>query len=72
VTPRDAAGQGCQLSLRVRAGRDAGRRLFEHLSAQGVVADWREPDILRFAAVPLYNQYADIARLVQRLGSLLT
>jgi kynureninase len=67
VTPRDSAQQGCQLSLRVRAGRDAGRRLFEHLTAQGVVADWREPDILRFAAVPLYNQYADIARLVQRL-----
>ncbi len=72
VTPRDAAHQGCQLSLRVRTGRDAGRRLFEHLTAQGVVADWREPDILRFAAVPLYNQYADIARLVQRLGSQLT
>jgi kynureninase len=68
VTPRDPAQQGCQLSLRVRAGRDAGRRLFEHLAAQGVVADWREPDILRFAAVPMYNQFADIARLVQQLG----
>jgi kynureninase len=69
VTPRDAARQGCQLSLRVRAGRDAGRNLFEQLTTQGIVADWREPDILRFAAVPLYNQFADLARLVQQLGS---
>lgn len=63
LTPRDAARRGCQLSLRVRAGREAGRRLFDQLSAHGVVADWREPDILRVAPVPLYNSFADVARL---------
>jgi kynureninase len=70
VTPRDAAQRGCQVSLRVRAGRDTGRALFEQLGTQGVVLDWREPDILRLAPVPLYNRYEDIARLLQRLETL--
>ncbi|HTQ36997.1 MAG TPA: kynureninase [Steroidobacteraceae bacterium] len=70
VTPRAAAGHGCQLSLRVRAGREAGRALFAALAARGVVLDWREPDILRLAPVPLYNRYADVAYLLQCLESL--
>ncbi len=61
ITPRQAARRGCQLSLRLRAGREAGRRVFEDLGASGVVADWREPDILRIAPVPLYNRYAELA-----------
>lgn len=63
LTPRDAARRGCQLSLRVLAGRDAGRQLFDRLGAAGVVADWREPDILRIAPVPLYNRFAEVTRL---------
>ncbi len=63
LTPRDARRRGCQLSLRVREGREAGRRLFEFLGAHGVVADWREPDIVRVAPVPLYNTFAEVARL---------
>jgi kynureninase len=70
LTPRDVAQHGCQLSLRVRAGRAAGRALFDWLGAQGVVLDWREPDILRLAPVPLYNSYADIAHFLQRLETL--
>jgi kynureninase len=69
VTPRDAAQRGCQLSLRVRAGRAAGRELFEQLSARGIVLDWREPDILRIAPVPLYNRFADVAQFLQQLES---
>ncbi len=61
ITPRDATRRGCQLSLRLRAGRDAGRRVFEYLGASGVIADWREPDILRIAPVPLYNRFAELA-----------
>jgi kynureninase len=64
LTPRADAQRGCQLSVRVRAGRDAGRALFERLGAQGVVLDWREPDVLRFAPVPLYNRFEDVARLL--------
>lgn len=71
LTPRDVAQRGCQLSLRVRAGRATGRALFDALTAHGVVLDWREPDVLRLAPVPLYNRYTDIARFLQRLESLL-
>jgi kynureninase len=71
VTPRDEARRGCQLSLRVRAGREAGRKLFEHLVSEGIVADWREPDFLRVAFAPLYNRYEDIARLIEGLDQAL-
>jgi kynureninase len=71
ITPRAAQGRGCQLSLRVRAGRDAGRRLFELLASQAIVADWREPDILRIAPVPLYNQFQDLARFIDALDTAL-
>jgi kynureninase len=64
ITPLQAVRRGCQLSLRVRAGRDAGRSLFTNLEQAGVVPDWREPDVIRVAPVPLYNSYEDCARLV--------
>ncbi|PJK01242.1 kynureninase [Lysobacteraceae bacterium NML91-0213] len=62
VTPGDPAQRGCQLSLRVRAGRDAGRALFDHLAADGVLGDWREPDVIRISPAPLYNSHADVLR----------
>jgi kynureninase len=61
LTPRETSRRGSQLSLRLHAGREAGRRLFEDLGASGVVADWREPDILRIAPVPLYNSFEELA-----------
>jgi len=64
ITPSQAHRRGCQLSLRVRAGRQSGRALFEYLDAHGVVPDWREPDVVRVAPVPLYNRFEDCARLV--------
>ncbi|MET0291557.1 MAG: kynureninase [Steroidobacteraceae bacterium] len=67
VTPREPERRGCQLSLRVRAGAEAGRRLFAALESRGVVADWREPDIVRVAPVPLYNSFGDLAALVLAL-----
>lgn len=67
LTPRDARRRGCQLSLRVRAGREAGRRLFEMLTAAGVVTDWREPDIVRLAPAPLYNTFTEVARVGELL-----
>ncbi|NND44453.1 MAG: kynureninase [Xanthomonadales bacterium] len=68
ITPADPERRGCQLSLRVRAGREAGRRLFKYLHAHGVITDWREPDVIRVAPVPLYNRFEDCARF----GELLT
>ena len=45
--------------------RDAGRALFEHLAANGIVGDWREPDVIRVAPTPLYNRYVDCLRFVE-------
>jgi kynureninase len=67
VTPTSPDARGCQLSLRIRAGRERGRAVHAALEAQGIITDWREPDILRVAAVPLYNRYADVATLVTGL-----
>lgn len=64
LTPPDPARRGAQLSLRVRAGREAGRALFEHLSANGVLGDWREPDVIRISPAPLYNRFIDVLRFV--------
>lgn len=65
LTPRGPAQRGCQLSLRVRGGREQGRALFEHLAAHGVLGDWREPDVIRISPAPLYNTHADVLRFVR-------
>ena len=67
ITPVDPARRGCQLSLAVREGAGAGRELFGHLVREGIVGDWREPDIIRVAPVPLYNRYLDCWKLVSRI-----
>jgi len=56
VTPGDPAGRGCQLSLQLRAGA---RGIQPALAARGVICDFREPDVLRAAPVPLYNTFHD-------------
>jgi kynureninase len=71
VTPPDPAQRGCQLSLRLASGAGPGLGLFQALSARGVVCDWREPDIIRLAPVPLYNRYEDVLRGVWALCDLL-
>ncbi|TCV97172.1 kynureninase [Luteibacter rhizovicinus] len=59
VTPADPSQRGAQLSIRVRAGRDAGRSLFDYLMANGIIGDWREPDVIRISPTPLYNRFSD-------------
>jgi len=71
VTPRADAQRGNQLSLRLTAGREAGRRAFEALGRAGVVADWREPDVLRVGFAPLYNSFGDVARFTEALAAAL-
>ncbi|MBV6805393.1 kynureninase [Xanthomonas euvesicatoria] len=67
VTPAEPARRGCQLSLRVTGGRAKGRALFEHLHAAGVLGDWREPDVIRIAPVPLYNRFSDLHTFVEQV-----
>ena len=68
LTPADPARRGCQLSVRVANARVlAGRLRTEH----GVICDFREPDVLRFAPVPLSTSYADCAQAAEGLAALL-
>jgi kynureninase len=65
ITPVQPDRRGCQLSLAIRA--DMGRRVQSQLEQRGVMTDWREPDVLRVAPVPLYNSFEDVARFVHAL-----
>jgi kynureninase len=71
ITPRDPAARGCQLSLRIARPPADAKRCFERLTAAGVVGDWREPDVLRLAPIPLYNSYSDVAAAVGALSQAL-
>jgi kynureninase len=64
ITPADPAQRGCQLSVGTKL---SSRILLQSLQAQGIVADFREPDVLRFAPVPLYNRFVEVWRLGQAL-----
>jgi kynureninase len=68
ITPRAPERRGAQLSIRIA---QAGRAVCERLMNEGVVCDWREPDILRVAPVPLYNSFQDVYRFVQRFEAAL-
>ncbi|HEU5398247.1 MAG TPA: kynureninase, partial [Gammaproteobacteria bacterium] len=70
LTPADPARRGCQLSLRLHKGRDAARTVFVQLEEAGITADWREPDVIRVAPVPLYNSCTDVFRFVEILAGL--
>lgn len=68
ITPRDPKQRGCQLSIQVK---DANKSLYNALTQKGIVADWREPDVIRVAPAPLYNSYQDVFQFVNILKSLL-
>jgi len=57
ITPNDSSERGCQLSIRVQ---NADKNLFKAITLRGVIADWREPDVIRVAPVPLYNSFDDV------------
>lgn len=65
ITPKDPAQRGCQLSILTG---DDGKKLFDFLTENGVIADWREPNVIRVAPVPMYNSFEDCWRLAELLG----
>jgi kynureninase len=62
MTPLADDERGCQLSLLAHKG---GRAVFDALTQAGVICDWREPDCIRIAPVPLYNSFEDVFRFGQ-------
>ncbi|MCB9181071.1 MAG: kynureninase [Flavobacteriales bacterium] len=69
ITPRDPDQRGCQLSVVLHG---EGRALFDELTRHGVVADWREPNVIRLAPVPLYNGFQDVWRFGEVLKECLS
>jgi kynureninase len=67
ITPNHPKQRGCQLSLLFL---ERGREVFDKLTEQGVIADWREPDVIRLAPVPLYNSFEDVYRFYEILRGL--
>jgi kynureninase len=69
LTPAEPSRRGAQLSLRVPR---YGRELCDKLAGQGIIGDWREPNVFRIAPVPLYNSFYDVFRFVEHFSSQLT
>lgn len=66
ITPSEVNERGCQLSLRIKAN---GKELYKKLLNEGVICDWREPDVIRAGPVPLYNTFEDVHKFVEKLFS---
>jgi kynureninase len=64
ITPKDPQARGCQLSLFTL---QSGRQLFEKISQAGVIADWREPNVIRIAPTPMYNTFEEVYDFVEIL-----
>lgn len=67
ITPTEPERRGAQLSLLFH---DKGREAFDALTQKGVIADWREPNVIRVAPVPLYNSFEDVFRFYEVLKAL--
>ncbi len=68
ITPKNPDERGCQLSIRVK---NANKTLHTQLTQAGVISDWREPDVIRVAPVPLYNSFQDVFKMVSILKNIL-
>ncbi|WP_026999576.1 kynureninase [Eisenibacter elegans] len=68
ITPADPQARGCQLSILTD---HRGKQLFDYLHQHGVIPDWREPNVIRFAPVPMYNSFEEVYQLGQLLSQAL-
>lgn len=69
ITPRETERRGCQLSLMFSTN---GKNVFRKLTQLGVIADWREPDVIRVAPVPLYNSFEDVYKFGEHLKEIMS
>ena len=69
ITPTPIEQRGCQLSLLIKSN---GKKIFNFLTRHGVIADWREPNVIRIAPVPLYNSFEDVFRFSKIFESALS
>jgi kynureninase len=60
ITPKTTADRGCQLSIIVK---ENGKKLFDYLEANGIMPDWREPNVIRMSPVPMYNSFEDVYKI---------
>ncbi|REG90051.1 kynureninase [Winogradskyella sediminis] len=68
ITPENPDERGCQLSIQVL---NADKSLHDKLTEAGVISDWREPDVIRCAPVPLYNSFEDVYLMVEKMKEIL-
>ena len=68
ITPTNPKERGCQLSVQVK---NADKSLHKALTDNHIITDWREPDVIRCAPVPMYNSFEDVFKMVEKLKTLL-
>jgi kynureninase len=68
ITPSNPKERGCQISIQVK---NADNGLHTKLTEQYVITDWREPNVLRCAPVPMYTSFEDVYRMVSILKGFL-
>ena len=68
ITPKNPKERGCQLSIQVK---NADKSLHKKLTENNIITDWREPDVIRCAPVPMYNSFEDVYNMVTILKRLL-
>lgn len=68
ITPANEKERGCQVSMLML---NKGKEIFNELTKNGVIADWREPNVIRVASVPLYNSFEDVYRFGEIISSIL-
>lgn len=71
ITPAAEDERGAQLSLCIEGDQQQGKRVYDALALSGVICDWREPNVIRVAPVPLYNTFSEVFDFVKLLQSIL-
>jgi kynureninase len=66
LTPKEFPNRGCQTSILVN---NRGKELFNFLETNGIISDWREPNVIRIAPVPLYNTAEEVNLFIECLNA---